>query len=241
MDKQQQFTQRLNEACDLADIPVRGRAAYFQKKLPFKVSIAGIRKWLVGEAVPDTKKLADIAELLGTTVEYLLGGPKASFSVLTEGNKDKEFWQSILEKHVPNAEYLDTESLKAIPILSHIQAGNWKTVIIDADTEFEWQTVSAKTSSNAFAMRVSGNSMTNPHGSPSIPAGSIVVVEPCSSPDNGKIVVATLNDAPEATIKKLEIDGPHRFLVPLNPKYDPIQINGNCRIVGYVKQIIMNI
>ena len=90
-------------------------------------------------------------------------------------------------------------------------------------------------------MRVTGNSMTNPHGSPSIPAGSIVVVEPCSCPDNGKIVVATLNDAPEATIKKLEIDGPHKFLVPLIPKYDPIPINGNCRIVGYVKQIIMDL
>ncbi|MBF4296435.1 Cro/Cl family transcriptional regulator, partial [Vibrio anguillarum] len=92
-----------------------------------------------------------------------------------------------------------------------------------------------------FAMRVSGNSMTNPFGPPSIPDGSIVIVEPCSCPDNGKIVVATLNDAPEATIKKLEIDGPHKFLVPLNPKYDPIPINGNCRIVGYVKQVIMDL
>ncbi|MBF4248299.1 Cro/Cl family transcriptional regulator, partial [Vibrio anguillarum] len=28
---------------------------------------------------------------------------------------------------------------------------------------------------------------------------------------------------------------------PLNPKYDPIPINGNCRIVGYVKQVIMDL
>nr|MBF4355074.1 Cro/Cl family transcriptional regulator [Vibrio anguillarum] len=35
--------------------------------------------------------------------------------------------------------------------------------------------------------------------------------------------------------------GPHKFLVPLNPKYDPIPINGNCRIVGYVKQVIMDL
>ncbi|MFA0071382.1 LexA family protein, partial [Vibrio breoganii] len=103
----------------------------------------------------------------------------------------------VLNFQIPNAQYLDSQNLKAIPILSQVQAGTWQTVIIDQDTEFEWQTVSANTSSNAFAMRVTGNSMTNPHGSPSIPAGSIVVVEPCSSPDNGKIVVATLNDAPE--------------------------------------------
>ncbi|MEZ9402582.1 LexA family protein [Vibrio cyclitrophicus] len=136
-----------------------------------------------------------------------------------------------------------TAKTKQVPILSQVQAGSWGSVdsrtVIDED--IEWQITSSNISEDAFAMRVTGNSMTNPHGSPSIPAGSIVVVEPCSCPDNGKIVVATLNDAPEATIKKLEIDGPHKFLVPLNPKYDPIPINGNCRIVGYVKQVIMDL
>ena len=240
MDKQQQFTLRLNEACNQAGIPQRGRSAYLQKILPFKISTAGIRKWLVGEAVPDTKKLSDIASLLEVSVEHLLGNVALKVNVLTEDKQDQAFFEHAM-KHLPNAQFIDTEGLKAIPILSQVQAGNWQTVIIDQDTEFKWQTVAANTSSNAFAMKVSGNSMTNPHGSPSIPAGSIVVVEPCNCPDNGKIVVATLNDAPEATIKKLEIDGPQKFLVPLNPKYDPIPINGNCRIVGYVKQVIMDL
>ncbi|WP_281629200.1 LexA family transcriptional regulator [Vibrio sp. St2] len=132
--------------------------------------------------------------------------------------------------------------LKRVPIISSVQAGHWGIVDITPLDEFtEWQYTPVNVRDDAFAMRVTGNSMTNPHGSPSIPAGSIVIVEPCSSPDNGKIVVATLNDAPEATIKKLEIDGPHKFLVPLNPSYQPIPINGNCRIVGYVKQVIMDL
>lgn len=140
-----------------------------------------------------------------------------------------------------NAVMINTSEIRSLPILSQVQAGNWANVILETDQEFEQQITSAKVSPEAFAMRVTGNSMTNPFGSPSIPAGSIVVVEPCSCPDNGKIVVATLNDAPEATIKKLEIDGPQKFLVPLNPKYDPIPINGNCRIVGYVKQVVMEL
>ncbi|EGQ9962160.1 LexA family transcriptional repressor [Vibrio cholerae] len=134
-------------------------------------------------------------------------------------------------------------SLTSVPVISEVQAGSWSSVeaknFIDEDTE--WQITSSNVSENAFAMRVTGNSMTNPFGSPSIPAGSVVIVEPCTYPENGKIVVATLNDSPEATIKKLEIDGPHKFLVPLNPKYDPIPVNGNCRIVGYVKQVIMDL
>ncbi|NOH85511.1 Cro/Cl family transcriptional regulator [Vibrio sp. 03-59-1] len=238
MDRQLLFTDRLNKACDLAGIPIRGRATYLQKHLPFDISLVGVRKWLVGESIPNTKKLSDIASLLGTTVESLLDSDEIE---LRDTNSDKEFWGKIKNKQIPNSQFLDSQNLKAIPILSQVQAGDWKRIVVDQDTEFEWQTVSANTSDQAFALRVTGNSMTNPHGAPSIPAGSIVVVEPCSCPDNGKIVVATLNDAPEATIKKLEIDGPHRFLVPLNPKYDPIPINGNCRIVGYVKQVIMNL
>ncbi len=134
-------------------------------------------------------------------------------------------------------------SLKRIPIISQVQAGAWGGVDPQSslDDDVEWQITTMNVGDDAFAMKVTGNSMTNPHGSPSIPAGSIVIVEPCDCPDNGKIVVATLNDSPEATIKKLEVDGPQKFLVPLNPKYDPIPINGNCRIVGYVKQVIMDL
>ncbi|EMQ4277517.1 LexA family protein [Vibrio alginolyticus] len=159
----------------------------------------------------------------------------------SESQSQKEATENIAKQLGDNSEFIDTSKLKAVPILTEVQAGEWARIIIDADTEFEWQTISVKTSADAFAMRVTGNSMTNPYGSPSIPDGSIVIVEPCNCPDNGKIVVATLNDAPQATIKKLEIDGPNKFLVPLNPKYDPIPINGNCRIVGYVKQVIMDL
>ncbi|GEM77513.1 LexA family protein [Vibrio sagamiensis] len=147
------------------------------------------------------------------------------------------------EKHgiSSNAVIINKSEIRSLPILSQVQAGDWANVLLDTEQDFEQQITSVKVSGEAFAMRVTGNSMTNPFGSPSIPAGSIVVVEPCNCPDNGKIVVATLNDAPEATIKKLEIDGPQKFLVPLNPKYDPIPINGNCRIVGYVKQVVMEL
>ncbi|EDP60822.1 S24 family peptidase [Vibrio sp. AND4] len=157
-----------------------------------------------------------------------------------------EGWLDVDREKTPSSDISSvsyTTRTKQVPILSEVQAGTWGSVDTRAalDDDIEWQITSSNISDDAFAMRVTGNSMTNPHGSPSIPAGSIVVVEPCNCPDNGKIVVATLNDAPQATIKKLEIDGPQKFLVPLNPKYDPIPINGNCRIVGYVKQIIMDL
>lgn len=174
----------------------------------------------------------EIGPKMARHIEQCFGKPEGWLDVDRDSTTSNAIPQAISPAHT-----------KQVPILSQVQAGSWANVesrpVMDEDVE--WQITSSNISDDAFAMRVTGNSMTNPHGSPSIPAGSIVIVEPCNCPDNGKIVVATLNDAPEATIKKLEIDGPQKFLVPLNPKYDPIPINGNCRIVGYVKQVIMDL
>jgi SOS-response transcriptional repressor LexA len=79
--------------------------------------------------------------------------------------------------------------------------------------------------------------MTNPNGNPSIPEGSIVLVDPDLPPDNGKLVVAKLVDSNEVTLKKLVIDAGRKWLKPLNPAYPMIEINGNCNIVGVVKRM----
>ncbi|MCC7918282.1 LexA family transcriptional regulator, partial [Escherichia coli] len=51
------------------------------------------------------------------------------------------------------------------------------------------------------------------------------------------IVIARLDGTNEATVKKLVIDGHQKFLVPLNPRYPNIPINGNCLIIGVVKGV----
>ena len=140
-----------------------------------------------------------------------------------------------------NTAMVMTSGIRSLPILSQAQAGDWAKVIRDKDQDFDQQITSVKVSEKAFAMRVTGNSMTNPFGYPSIPAGSVIVVEPCSSPDNGKIVVVRLEGTTEATLKKLVIDGPHKFLKPLNPDYKPIPITENCTVVGVAKQVVSDL
>lgn len=121
-----------------------------------------------------------------------------------------------------------------VPLISWVQAGYWAEVIDNyqpGDAE-EWRLTTAKVTKNAFALRIVGDSMTNPYGSPSLPPGSIVIVEPNREPKNGDIVVARLDDNQEATIKKLVIEGNQKFLKPLNPQYPIIPINSNCSICG---------
>ena len=77
----------------------------------------------------------------------------------------------------------------------------------------------------------------------SIAEGAKVIVEPVFDPDNlnRKIVVAMINGSTEATIKEFIQDGPIKFLRPLNPAYPSLQITDECRIVGVVKQIVVDL
>lgn len=136
--------------------------------------------------------------------------------------------------------------IKEIPVLSWVQAGEWT----ESDSQVtiqdvkEWIYTTASVSSEAFALRVRGDSMTNPSGAPSIPEGSLVVVDPdrmISEDASGKIVVAQIIGSTEATLKKYVVDGPFKYLVPLNPNYRPLEVNGNCKLVGIVRQVIMDL
>ncbi|MCO1336714.1 LexA family transcriptional regulator [Microbulbifer sp. OS29] len=125
-----------------------------------------------------------------------------------------------------------------VPLISTVQAGKWMEVIDNlqpGDAE-EWRETTANVGPNAFALRVEGDSMTTLMGV-SIPHGSVVIVDPDAEYINGSIVVAKLTDIQEATLKKLVIDGPNKYLKPLNPAYSPIVINGNCQIVGVAKKV----
>jgi SOS-response transcriptional repressor LexA len=122
-----------------------------------------------------------------------------------------------------------------IPLINYVQAGHWAE-IMESHEPMEWIARTIEVSQKAFALRIKGDSMTNPFGAPSLPEGFIAIVEPEAPYEHGSIVVARLENSNEATIKQLVIDGPHRYLKPLNPNYRTIEINENCVICGVVKR-----
>ena len=127
-----------------------------------------------------------------------------------------------------------------IPVISAVAAGNWITAedpyqIGDAD---DWIQIDGTFGERSFALIVQGDSMTSPNP-PSIPNGTIIIVDPDIQPEHGSLVIAKLTDSNEATFKRLSIDSNKRYLEPLNPRYLPIEINGNCTIIGVVKQAVM--
>ena len=166
-------------------------------------------------------RLIEIASTLKVAVESLTESNK-----ITQIETPKESYQSNVEE--------GPEIMGRVPLISWVQAGEWAEIIdnfLPGDAE-EWRLTTARVSKNAFSLRVKGDSMTNPHGAPSIPEGCVVVIDPNVQYNNKSIVVARLEDSMEATLKMLIIDGNQKFLKPLNPIYPLIPINGNCHIVG---------
>ena len=67
------FAERLQEACDAADIPP-GRARSGALSLRFGVSTEAVRQWLNGRGVPEISRLLELAEELECSLDWLLLG-----------------------------------------------------------------------------------------------------------------------------------------------------------------------
>ncbi len=67
------FAERLQEACDAADIP-EGRARSNALASRFGVSTEAVRQWLHGRAVPEVSRLLELAEELECSLDWLLLG-----------------------------------------------------------------------------------------------------------------------------------------------------------------------
>jgi len=189
-------------------------------------SRVAITKWENGTTQPEGENLYQLSVALKCSIEWLLYG------------KDEN---SAIE---PESTYSTATSARRVPLLSWVQAGSWTDTCSPATLAdySDWVSTTANVSRCAFALTVRGDSMQRADGH-SIPDGAKIIVDPQFDPDHlsGKVVVAMLEGGNEATVKQLVVDGPSRYLVPWNTRYHPISIDGNCRIVGVVKQVVLDL
>jgi SOS-response transcriptional repressor LexA len=127
----------------------------------------------------------------------------------------------------------DRHQPRKIPLISWVQAGDWREVSDlfhpgDAD---QWVDTSSTDSQYAFALVVHGDSM-----EPEFRDGDVIVVDPELSPESGDYVIAKNGD--DATFKQFVRDGSSVFLKPLNERYPIKDMTGvtKFRIVGIVRE-----
>lgn len=211
------FSDRLNQR--MSEIGIKGSELARQ----IGIGRASVSHWKNGQVVPSGENLLKLAKILRCNTRWLAAGVGSP-----TGNVELEIGPDLRGK---------------APLISWVQAGKWNEIDLETlqqttDTVFYQHTASV--SDEAFALRVKGDSMTSFMGGKSIPEGAVVIVDPCIPAEHGKVVVARLDSSNEATLKQLVIDGGHKYLKPFNNSYPTMPINGNCTIIGVVKQVIQD-
>lgn len=166
-----------------------------------------------------------VASVFGKSVDALLGRDAVKlFLVAPETNNNVE----------------PLQERKKVPVISWVQAGALNGVVdnYEPGQADEWvDALYSKPGPRAFALRVQGESMLNPLGSPSFPEGSIVIVDPDRAPVVGDYVIAKDVATQKATFKRLASDGARWFLRPLNPAFPTIEIDSpELRVIGVVAE-----
>lgn len=161
------------------------------------ISQAAYSKYEVGTSSPNPETLARLADVLGVSVDYLVGngaGPKRLGYV-------------------------------RIPVLSRVAAGipiDAIEDIIDEDIIDEdiigWEDISAAAAGDGkyFGLQIKGHSM-----EPKISDGDIVIVRRQPDVDSGDIAVVLVN-GDDATVKRVKKVPQGVTLIPSNPAYDPM-------------------
>lgn len=126
------------------------------------------------------------------------------------------------------------------PVISSVQAGEWAEIVDnfqpgDADS---WQDSPVDLGENGFALKIEGDSMTNPAGGrDNFPDGIYVHIHPGIEAQPGDYVVAKREQENKATFKKLvRVDG-EQYLHAINPAWPKpyIKLEPGDRIIGKLK------
>ena len=94
--------------------------------------------------------------------------------------------------------------------------------------------VIGKVPKDTFALKVSGDSMTNCEARESFPEGSLILVDPNQIPKSRDFVVAIDDATQDATFKELIEDCGKLYLKPLNPQYPVMNVSESAIIKGVV-------
>ncbi|WP_444897753.1 LexA family protein [Microbulbifer sp. SSSA005] len=177
----------------------------------FHVSTVTIWSYRNGEKLPRMSTATRIAETLGVSVDWLLIGA---------GNGPDE------QSNSGGSNVTQGPRIQGrIPLISWVQAGAFCEAVdlLEPGDAEAWLPCPAAHSDRAYALRVSGDSMTSPYpGQRSYPEGTIIFVDPEKPLTNGCRVIAKLND--EVTFKTYAEDMGRTFLRPINPSYPSMDI-----------------
>jgi SOS-response transcriptional repressor LexA len=224
------FTARLHEALDDAGVRTRGRGVDIHKHLKslgVNKTPQAISKWLNGDAIAEADSMVALCSWLKVRREWL------EYGVLPKQQVGNRNVLNIARDKESNVRKI-TRRFDKVPLISWVQAGAWCEANIETHDGESWLSCPVAISESGYALKVLGDSMTNPGPGRSYPTGSIIFVDPEAETKTGDRVIAQIPRTNEATFKILVEDAGRQFLRPINPQYPIIEITEETHICGKV-------
>ncbi|MBF0610392.1 MAG: helix-turn-helix domain-containing protein [Magnetococcales bacterium] len=208
----------------------RKNAGFTQKELADRVGISqtAIHKLECGRSRSSRRTVA-IAIACGIDPIWLETGRGDMIS----GMVNTSFRSENMRVGEPDdSPYLLPPRSSRAPLVSWEQAAVWldrEDVNAFDHSEVEsWVPLTRRVSKQAFALRVSGDSMENEFSE-----GDIIIVDPSVAPEHKRFVIACTEEG-RTTFKQLMLDGGQKYLKPLNPRYPLIEVTSAIKIIGVV-------
>ncbi|WP_081327127.1 LexA family protein [Pseudomonas lurida] len=227
------FSERLHQALNDAGVRSRGRGVDVHRQLKsmgVEKTTQAISKWLNGEAIAEADSMTALCSWLRVRREWL------EYGVLPrEQTSTPEALAPSITNVTSNVSNV-VQHFHKVPLISWIQAGAWCEITPNIDTYDggTWLSCPVPISKNGYALKVVGDSMTNPFPGRSYPAGCIIFVDPEIVCRTGDRVIARVPRTNEATFKVLVEDAGRQYLKPINPQYPIIDITEETHICGKV-------
>lgn len=140
---------------------------------------------------------------------------------------DSSSYKEIILEPNGDGQTLKEDDLRSVAVYSDIAAGEPILISDEIEGAFNIPTYWLKGVKDAFMLKVKGNSMIGAN----IHDGDYVLIRKQSIANNRDIVAVDLDG--NATLKRLSITKEGIFLIPENPKYDPIKVeNEDAMIIG---------
>jgi SOS-response transcriptional repressor LexA len=209
------FSNRLNHALDLNGIAPKGKGRQVLVGKMFNVSQKAANKWLEGTSLPDTMRIAVIAERLKVNVEWLTYG-SGPINIESIPGTENSRW-------------------KRVPLISWEQAGDYNN--FDLKTADKWTWTDVEAGLRTYALKVKDDSMM-----PRYEPGATIIVDPDHTPAHRNVVVFRWNKTKDVSCAQLLVDGPNRYLKPHNPDYETLLLDENypqVTLCGTARQIFM--
>ncbi len=131
-------------------------------------------------------------------------------------------------EEIPSNAITLTPNFVKIPVLGIIACGDPITAVENHDG-YRYEPTEFLPKGNLFYLRTKGDSM-----EPTIPDNSFVLIREQPEVEYGEIAAVLVNGDTEITLKRVKKQGNAIFLMPDNPKHDPILVDENnpVRIIG---------